>query len=121
MNRYRLHEIERIVCLRFRLTAEDLRGRSRERRIVRPRQIAMYLARLLAGASYPKIAGHFGGRDHVTALYAVRKIAAMEKQGGRMAVYLRELKAMLDEGDKYERQAKAEAQNDGRGAGDRLA
>jgi chromosomal replication initiator protein len=118
MNRYRLHDIEKTVCRRFRLAAEDLRGRSRCRRIARPRQIAMYLARMLAGASYPKIAGHFGGRDHATAIYAVRKIGAMARQSGRMRAYLNELQAMLDKGDEDERQAQVKAENDGGRAGD---
>jgi chromosomal replication initiator protein len=131
MSPYRIHDIERTVCRRFRLTVEELRGPSRCRRIARPRQIAMYLARVLAGASYPKIAGHFGGRDHATAIHASRKIAAMAKEGGRMHAYLNELKTMLDtassseavgenkeRGESYERQAQAAAKNDGGGAGD---
>ena len=132
MSRYRLHEIEKIVCRRFRLTGEDLRGRRRCRRIVRPRQIAMYLARILAGASYPKIAAHFGGRDHATALHAVRKITAMAKESGRMRAYLNELKAMLDtapgseaagenKGARDDRQTQGQAENDRGGAGDRCA
>ena len=132
MSTYRIHDIERVVCRRFRLTVEELRGPSRRRRIARPRQIAMYLARMLAGASYPKIAGHFGGRDHATAIHAARKIAAMAKTSGRMRAYLSELKTMLDnassseaignkKGQTYERQAQGQAENDGGGAGDHRA
>jgi chromosomal replication initiator protein len=41
---------------------------------VRPRQIGMYLAKLLTSRSLPEISGRFGNRDHTTVLHAIRKI-----------------------------------------------
>jgi chromosomal replication initiator protein len=50
---YIIRDIERAVCQRFKLTPERLRGAGRQRKIARPRQIAMYLARELTDASLP--------------------------------------------------------------------
>jgi len=92
---YMVRVIERAVCLRFRLTPERLRSADKPRRLVRPRQMAMYLARELTSASLPQIGRHFGGRDHTTVLHGVRKIAAMVEAGGKMPKYLDEVRAIL--------------------------
>src|SRR5437763_1484919 len=89
-----LHDIERAVCLRFGLTAERLRGRERCRKVARPRQMAMFLARELTGASLPMIGRHFQ-RDHTTVLWAVRKIAAMQESHPRIVTYLAEIRLLL--------------------------
>jgi chromosomal replication initiator protein len=52
----------------------NLCGRRRNREIVRPRQVAMYLARTETQASLPEIGNAIGGRDHTTVLYGVQKI-----------------------------------------------
>jgi len=93
--KYIMRDIERAVCLRFKLTPERLRGAERQRKVMRPRQIAMYLARELTGASLPQIGRHFA-RDHTTVLHAVKKIAAMAQEGGRMPTYLSEIRAILE-------------------------
>ncbi len=51
----------------------ELLGKSRKRSIVRPRQLAMFLAKELTDKSYPEIGELFGGRDHTTVLHAYRK------------------------------------------------
>lgn len=58
----------------YSLSPEDLKGRSRSQKVVKPRQIAMYLARQETKASLPKIGKALGGRDHTTVLYSLRKI-----------------------------------------------
>lgn len=55
----------------------DFTGPSRKRALARPRQVAMALSRELTTASYPKIGRFYGGRDHTTALHAVRRINAL--------------------------------------------
>lgn len=74
--KYIIHDIERAVCLRFKLTPAQLRAPDRSRRIVRPRQIAMFLARELTNASYPKIGQHFN-RDHATVIAGRRRITIL--------------------------------------------
>lgn len=58
----------------FDLKAADLRGTVKARKIVRARQIAMYLCRELTQLSLPKIGDCFGGKDHSTVIYASRKV-----------------------------------------------
>jgi len=58
----------------YHLSPEDLKGRSRNQKVVKPRQIAMYLTRQETTASLPQIGQTLGGRDHTTVLYSVNKI-----------------------------------------------
>lgn len=66
--------IQEVVSTRFRLSIADLVSHRREREVSYPRQLAMYLSRTMAEASFPTIAEKFGGRDHSTVMYAVRII-----------------------------------------------
>jgi len=59
----------------YSLSPEDLKGRSRTRKVVRPRQLAMHLARQETQASLPQIGRALGGRDHTTVLYGVKQIS----------------------------------------------
>lgn len=63
------------VCEYYRVSAEDLKGRGRNKEVVTPRQMAMYLLREATGASLPQIGEVLGGRDHTTVMYSVEKIA----------------------------------------------
>ena len=64
----------------FGFTVEDLRGGCRTRPLVNARQIGMYVFRELTDFSYPAIAREFGGKDHTTVMYAVRKISSLMKE-----------------------------------------
>jgi hypothetical protein len=55
----------------------QLDSKCRTAAIVRPRQVAMYLAKTMTLHTLPEIGRRFGGRDHTTVLHAVRKIAAL--------------------------------------------
>ena len=65
--------LERVAAY-FDLRVVDLTGVKRDREIVTPRQIAMYIMRQELDLSYPKIAASVGGRDHTTAIHSVNKI-----------------------------------------------
>lgn len=69
-----IQNIIQTTAAHFNLTPDDLCGKRRTRDIALARQMAMYLARDLTELSLPKIGEEFGGRDHTTVLYAVRKI-----------------------------------------------
>ena len=58
----------------FEMSAQDLAGRCRQKSVVEPRQIAMYLLRDILGLSYPFIGEKLGKRDHTTAIYAYEKL-----------------------------------------------
>lgn len=69
-----------IVVLYFDISMDDILGKSRERRLAFPRQIAMYLLREDAKCSYPAIGAQVGDRDHTTAMHACNKIAELLKK-----------------------------------------
>jgi chromosomal replication initiator protein len=81
-------EIQQATCAHFGLTAEELLSSTRTPRIAWPRQLAMYLARELTGASLPAIGREFGGRDHTTVLHACRRASKRlaSDDGSREAV-----------------------------------
>jgi chromosomal replication initiator protein len=66
-------EIQDLVCEAFELSHDELVSPSRTARVSWPRQLAMYLSRELTDATLPAIGRAFGGRDHATVLYAVRR------------------------------------------------
>ena len=74
-----IERIQRVVCDHFELSADDLVGARKTADIVQPRQIAMYLARVLLGAPSTQVGRRFGGRDHSTVLHAERKIDQLIK------------------------------------------
>ena len=67
-------EIVRAVSEYFKLTQEEIFGKSRSQGVVVARQIAMYLCREKTSMSLPKIGALFGGRDHTTVMYAIKKV-----------------------------------------------
>jgi chromosomal replication initiator protein len=58
----------------------DLVGQSRRSALVRPRHIAMWIARRATNQSLPQIGRAFGGRDHTTVLHAVRRIERLREK-----------------------------------------
>ena len=83
------------VCRYFGVTLDELTGDKRTRRIVGPRQTAMYLSRELTDASLPAIGRSFGGRDHTTVMYAVQKVADQMAGEGDVLTAVRELTGRL--------------------------
>jgi chromosomal replication initiator protein len=63
-----------VVAQYFDISLENLRGNSRKKELVVPRQISMFLMREEVHASYPNIGDELGGRDHTTAMHAHQKI-----------------------------------------------
>ena len=77
--RVRIEDIQKLVASRYNVSRSDILSERRTAAVVKPRQIAMYLSKVLTPRSLPEIGRRFGGRDHTTVLHAVRKI---EKQIG---------------------------------------
>jgi chromosomal replication initiator protein len=95
--RVKIEDIQRVVARHYNVSKADLLSSRRTRTIVRPRQIAMYLAKVLTPRSLPEIGRRFGGRDHTTVLHAVRKIEGLIEGDMTLADEIELLKRMIDE------------------------
>ena len=95
--RIKIEDIQRTVARHFNVSRSDMLSSRRTANVVRPRQIAMYLAKTLTLRSLPEIGRRFGGRDHTTVLHAVRKIEALSDKDQRLAEEIEVLKRMLME------------------------
>jgi chromosomal replication initiator protein len=66
--------IQRCVAEEFSMPLQDIKAKRRNKTVVFPRQIAMYLSRELTDLSLPEIGNCFGGKDHTTVLHSYNKI-----------------------------------------------
>lgn len=83
------------VAAYYQIPVADLKSPKRTASVVRPRQIACYLARTLTLKSTTEIGRRLGRRDHTTVLHAIRKIAGLLQTDEALAEDLRALKATL--------------------------
>ncbi|MGV0005881.1 MAG: chromosomal replication initiator protein DnaA [Candidatus Porifericomitaceae bacterium WSBS_2022_MAG_OTU9] len=74
-----MENIQKTVAGYFGIRVSDLVSKSRKRRVTRPRQIAMSLAKDLMNMSLPEIGDSFGGRDHTTVIHAYQKVKDLRK------------------------------------------
>ena len=74
-----IEDVLRTISGHFNVTKQDILSSRRHKTIVYPRQIGMYLAKVLTTRSLPEIGRKFRGRDHTTVLHAVRKIEKLIK------------------------------------------
>jgi chromosomal replication initiator protein len=95
--RVKIEEIQRIVARQYNVSRADLLSSRRTANVVRPRQVAMYLAKTLTLRSLPEIGRRFGGRDHTTVLHAVRKIENLVHNDTALAEEIELLKRQLQE------------------------
>lgn len=95
--RVRVEDILKFVSRHYNVSRADILSARRTRTIVRPRQIAMYLAKTMTPRSLPEIGRRFGGRDHTTVLHAVRKIEAERAQDAKLADELEIIRRMIEE------------------------
>ena len=77
--RFSIREIQRAVVRQYPIELKKLIGRDRTYPAVKSRHVAMALCRVIAKRSSPEIGRRFGGRDHTTVLYAVRKMQPVIK------------------------------------------
>jgi chromosomal replication initiator protein len=68
------------VCDYYGLKVQDIRARKRTRDIAFPRQIAMYLSKVLTDSSLSEIGKNFGGKDHSTVIHACKLIEERRKK-----------------------------------------
>ncbi|WP_306930625.1 MULTISPECIES: chromosomal replication initiator protein DnaA [Agrobacterium] len=95
--RVRIEDIQRIVARHYNVSRQELVSNRRTRVIVKPRQVAMYLAKMLTPRSFPEIGRRFGGRDHTTVLHAVRKIEELISGDSKLGHEVELLKRLINE------------------------
>jgi chromosomal replication initiator protein len=95
--RVKIEDIQRVVARQYNVSRSDLLSSRRTANVVRPRQVAMYLAKTLTLRSLPEIGRRFGGRDHTTVLHAVRKIEGLVGNDMALAEEIEILKRQLQE------------------------
>ncbi len=91
-----MDEILKKTCEYYKIRTVDLISQNRQRAIARPRQMAMYLCKRLTQRSLPEIGRKFGGRDHTTILYGVRKIEELMQTDSQIAEDAELLRRMLE-------------------------
>lgn len=95
--RVKVDEILKLVSSHYNVSRQDILSARRTAVVVKPRQVAMYLAKSLTLRSLPEIGRRFGGRDHTTVLHAVRKIEALSAKDATLREELEFLKRILSE------------------------
>ncbi|MBM3596516.1 MAG: chromosomal replication initiator protein DnaA, partial [Alphaproteobacteria bacterium] len=94
--RITIDEIQRTVCQFYSVDRTEMSSKRRARAVVRPRQVAMYLSKVLTPRSYPEIGRKFGGRDHSTVIHAVRLIEELRTRDADMDGDVRSLLRQLE-------------------------
>ncbi|WP_224405836.1 chromosomal replication initiator protein DnaA [Afifella sp. IM 167] len=95
--RIRIEDIQKIVARHYNVSRQDLVSARRTRTVVKPRQIAMYLAKTMTPRSFPEIGKRFGGRDHTTVLHAVRKIEGLVGADQKLSDEIELLRRLLQD------------------------
>ena len=84
--------IQTIVCKFFRISKNEMLSSRRSRYLVRPRQTAIYLAKLLTSKSLPEIGRAFSNRDHTTVIHSVKTIEKLKKEDNELNINIDNLK-----------------------------
>ena len=95
--RVRIEDIQKIVARHYNVSKTELLSNRRTRTIVKPRQVAMYLSKVMTPRSLPEIGRRFGGRDHTTVLHAVRKIEDLSGSDNTLAQELELLRRLISD------------------------
>ncbi len=85
--------IQKAVADFYHITVEDLKGKRKSIKFAYPRQIGMYLSRMLTDETFPRIGLEFGGRDHSTVIHACDKICEDLLTNKKLEMELNEIKS----------------------------
>ncbi len=88
-------EVVSHVAGAFGMSVQTLVGPDRRQEVVLPRQIAMYLLRMEANCSLPKIGEAFGGRDHTTVMHACQKVTDMLERDDKLRRQVLEIREQI--------------------------
>ena len=91
-NKVTIDFIQTIVCKFFKISKNEMLSPRRSRYLVRPRQTAIYLSKMLTSKSLPEIGRAFSNRDHTTVIHSVKTIEKLRKQDNELNINIDSLK-----------------------------
>ena len=91
-----IEEIIKTVAGKFNVKISDLKSQKKNKNLVTPRQIAMYLSRKMTNQSFPDIGAKIGGKDHSTVIYANTKIKDLIEKDSKMQAVIKEIEDVLN-------------------------
>ena len=91
-NKVTIDLIQTIVCKYFKISKNEMLSSRRSRYLVRPRQTAIYLAKILTSKSLPEIGRTFSNRDHTTVIHSVKTIDRLIKEDNELKINVDNLK-----------------------------
>ena len=94
-NKVTIDGIQTIVCKFFKISKNEMLSSRRSRYLVRPRQTAIYLAKMLTSKSLPEIGRCFSNRDHTTVIHSVKTIEKLRKEDNELNIKIDTLKSKI--------------------------
>ncbi len=94
-NKVTIDKIQTIVCKYFKISKNEMLSSRRSRYLVRPRQTAIYLAKMLTSKSLPEIGRCFSNRDHTTVIHSVKTIERLRKEDNELNIKIDNLKSKI--------------------------
>ncbi len=91
-NKVDIDAIQTIVCKFYKISKNEMLSPRRSRYLVRPRQTAIYLAKMLTSKSLPEIGRSFSNRDHTTVIHSVKTIERLRKEDSELNINIDSLK-----------------------------
>ena len=94
-NRVTIDLIQTVVCKFFKISKNEMLSSRRSRYLVRPRQTAIYLTKILTSKSLPEIGREFSNRDHTTIIHSVKTIEKIKEKDQEMVDNINKLKNQI--------------------------
>ena len=94
-NNVTIDSIQTIVCKFFKISKNEMLSSRRSRYLVRPRQTAIYLTKILTTKSLPEIGREFSNRDHTTIIHSVKTIEKLKEKNPDMNENISKLKNII--------------------------
>jgi len=94
-NKVTIDSIQTIVCKFFKISKNEMLSSRRSRYLVRPRQTAIYLTKILTSKSLPEIGREFSNRDHTTIIHSVKTIEKLKENNPEMVDNINKLKNQI--------------------------
>ena len=85
-NKVTIDSIQTVVCKFFKISKNEMLSPRRSRYLVRPRQTAIYLSKILTSKSLPEIGRAFSNRDHTTVIHSVKTIDKLRKEDNELNI-----------------------------------